>query len=318
MSAGARRSTLLRRRRARRASIEAAASARHADDLRRPRAPARGAARRCATIPRCSSRFFADVTAADYLPAEPRYEVVYHLACLGEAYKAPGYVPAAGRAACASRCACPGADPRVPSLVRVFPAAELARARGVRPVRHLVRWPSRPAADSHARRLGRASTPQGLSGAGPQGHGGLVAGAALGGGVRGEIRAERERAAAQARLPDRIKRHEENEDVKPCLHSLHVVRHVIDRRDDARNSHRNDDRQHGAAAPQHARRAASGARARRREHRLARSDDRVPPYRHREDGRAEEVAAGRPARRADGLSRRRSRTASRSACRSSG
>ena len=30
--------------------------------------------------------FLVDVTAVDYLPAEPRFEVVYHLACLGAAY----------------------------------------------------------------------------------------------------------------------------------------------------------------------------------------------------------------------------------------
>ena len=73
---------------------------------------------------------------------------------------------------------------------------------------------------------------------------------------------------------------------------------------DARNPLRNDDREHGAAAPQHARRAAARARARRREHRLGRPDDRLPAHRHREDLRTEEVAAGHPARRADGLPRR--------------
>lgn len=34
--------------------------------------------------------FLAEITAADYHPAEPRYEVVYHLACLGEAFAQPG------------------------------------------------------------------------------------------------------------------------------------------------------------------------------------------------------------------------------------
>lgn len=34
--------------------------------------------------------FLVEITAADYHPAEPRYEVVYHLACLGEAYAQPG------------------------------------------------------------------------------------------------------------------------------------------------------------------------------------------------------------------------------------
>ena len=68
--------------------------------------------------------------------------------------------------------------------------------------------------------------------------------------------------------------------------------------------HRDDDRQHGAAAP--------------RTHGVLRlvleidgeivvsavPDHRLPAHRHREDGRAEEVAAGDPARRADGLPRR--------------
>lgn len=34
--------------------------------------------------------FLVDITAVDYHPAEPRYEVVYHLACLGEAFAQPG------------------------------------------------------------------------------------------------------------------------------------------------------------------------------------------------------------------------------------
>ncbi|MCR4375356.1 MAG: NADH-quinone oxidoreductase subunit C [Acidobacteria bacterium] len=34
--------------------------------------------------------FLVEITAADYHPAEPRYEVVYHLACLGEAFAQPG------------------------------------------------------------------------------------------------------------------------------------------------------------------------------------------------------------------------------------
>ena len=61
--------------------------------------------------------FFADVTAVDYLPAEPRYEAVYHFACLGEAY---GTAPARRLRV---RVRIPGADPRVPSLVPLFPAA---------------------------------------------------------------------------------------------------------------------------------------------------------------------------------------------------
>ena len=61
--------------------------------------------------------FLVDVTAVDYLPAEPRYEAVYHFACLGEAY---GTAPARRLRV---RVRIPGADPRVPSLVSLFPAA---------------------------------------------------------------------------------------------------------------------------------------------------------------------------------------------------
>jgi NADH-quinone oxidoreductase subunit C len=61
-----------------------------------------------------------DVTAVDRLPAEPRFELVYHLACLGEAF-------AKGVAAPASRLRVkvpvPGHDPRAMSLVPLYPGA---------------------------------------------------------------------------------------------------------------------------------------------------------------------------------------------------
>jgi NADH-quinone oxidoreductase subunit C len=88
---------------------------------------------------------FVDVTAADYLPAEPRFEVVYHLACLGAAYRTSGVVSAtrskettpeglAGRAETTPdvlappsrlrvKVRVPGTDPRVPSAITVYPAA---------------------------------------------------------------------------------------------------------------------------------------------------------------------------------------------------
>ncbi len=34
--------------------------------------------------------FLVEITAVDYYPATPRYEVVYHLACLGDAFAQPG------------------------------------------------------------------------------------------------------------------------------------------------------------------------------------------------------------------------------------
>jgi NADH-quinone oxidoreductase subunit C len=77
-----------------------------------------------------------DVTAADYLPADPRFEVVYHLACLGEAYKTSGVVSstrpvettpevltAAPPRRLRLKVRVPGSDPRVPSVVSLYAGA---------------------------------------------------------------------------------------------------------------------------------------------------------------------------------------------------
>jgi NADH-quinone oxidoreductase subunit C len=61
--------------------------------------------------------FLADLTAVDYLPAEPRFEVVYHLACIGSAYGTG--VPARLR----MKVRVPGADANVPSVVSLYPTA---------------------------------------------------------------------------------------------------------------------------------------------------------------------------------------------------
>jgi NADH-quinone oxidoreductase subunit C len=58
--------------------------------------------------------FLADVIGVDHLPAEPRFEVVYHLVCLGETLP-----PARLRL----KVPVPGGDPRVPSVVSVYPTA---------------------------------------------------------------------------------------------------------------------------------------------------------------------------------------------------
>jgi NADH-quinone oxidoreductase subunit C len=63
----------------------------------------------------------AEVTAVDRLPEEPRYEVVYHLACLG-----PHYVTAAAPATASRlrmKVRLPGEDPRAPSVIGIYPAA---------------------------------------------------------------------------------------------------------------------------------------------------------------------------------------------------
>jgi NADH-quinone oxidoreductase subunit C len=67
--------------------------------------------------------FLSDVTAVDRLPAEPRYDVVYHLAALGEAYRAPGASGAVAPARLRMKVPVPGADPRLPTVTSVYPTA---------------------------------------------------------------------------------------------------------------------------------------------------------------------------------------------------
>ena len=56
--------------------------------------------------------FLADVTAVDYLPAEPRFEAVYHMVSIGASPKRLRV-----------KVRVPGGDPRVPSVVPVWPTA---------------------------------------------------------------------------------------------------------------------------------------------------------------------------------------------------
>ena len=58
-----------------------------------------------------------DVIGLDTLPAEPRYEVIYLLACLGEAY---GRAPARRLRL---KVRLPGKDPRVATATSIFPCA---------------------------------------------------------------------------------------------------------------------------------------------------------------------------------------------------
>jgi NADH-quinone oxidoreductase subunit C len=66
-----------------------------------------------------------DVTAADYLPAEPRFEMVYHLAALGEAFVLPGRAPAPPRRL-RVKVRLRGDDAHVPTVSGVWPAANWA------------------------------------------------------------------------------------------------------------------------------------------------------------------------------------------------
>jgi len=65
--------------------------------------------------------FLADVTAVDVLPAEPRFEVVYHLACLGTTYAQAAGPATPRRLRLKVRLA--AGDARVPSVVSIWPTA---------------------------------------------------------------------------------------------------------------------------------------------------------------------------------------------------
>lgn len=69
--------------------------------------------------------FLVEITAADHHPASPRFEVVYHLACLGEAYAQPGGAAPARRLRLKVRVpdGLPETDAWVPSLTGLWPAA---------------------------------------------------------------------------------------------------------------------------------------------------------------------------------------------------
>jgi NADH-quinone oxidoreductase subunit C len=72
--------------------------------------------------PALQFRFLVDVTAVDYLPAEPRWEMVYHFACLGPAATVPGAAPAQPRRL-RVKSRVPGNDPRIASVTGLFPTA---------------------------------------------------------------------------------------------------------------------------------------------------------------------------------------------------
>jgi NADH-quinone oxidoreductase subunit C len=67
--------------------------------------------------------FLVDVTAVDVLPALPRYEMVYHLACLGPHYMTAGATHAATPSRLRVKVRLPGDDARVPSVTSVYPTA---------------------------------------------------------------------------------------------------------------------------------------------------------------------------------------------------
>lgn len=82
----------------------------------------------CRTLrdhPQLQFAFLVEITAVDYHPASPRFEVVYHLACLGDAYAQPGGAAPARRLRLKVRVPNDDADGSawVPTLTGLWPAA---------------------------------------------------------------------------------------------------------------------------------------------------------------------------------------------------
>ena len=79
----------------------------------------------CGTLrdhPSLQFALLVDVTAVDLLPEEPRYELVYHLASLGEHYPTAGAGPVAP-SRLRMKVRLPADDPRAPTVTSVYPSA---------------------------------------------------------------------------------------------------------------------------------------------------------------------------------------------------
>jgi NADH-quinone oxidoreductase subunit C len=68
--------------------------------------------------------FLVDITAVDWFPRDPRFEIVYHLASLGSRGAGAPASNVAQRLRLKVRV--PGADPRAPTVAAVWPAAAWA------------------------------------------------------------------------------------------------------------------------------------------------------------------------------------------------
>lgn len=102
------------------ASLEAVASSVDMPTIRVGRERIVDVMRALRDAPALQFALLADVTATDALPSEPRFDVVYHLACLGEAY-------ATGAAAPPRRLrvkvSLPGDDTQIATVTPVYPVA---------------------------------------------------------------------------------------------------------------------------------------------------------------------------------------------------
>jgi len=78
----------------------------------------------CRTLrddPTLQFALLVDATAVDFFPAEPRYEMVYHLACVGPAFAQSTGAAQPSRLRLKVRI--PGADARLTSVTSIWPAA---------------------------------------------------------------------------------------------------------------------------------------------------------------------------------------------------
>jgi NADH-quinone oxidoreductase subunit C len=82
-----------------------------------------GAVRLLRDDPSLQFVFLSDVTAVDLLPADPRFELIYHLACLGEAFRAAGATTSAPPRRLRMKVRVSGVDARIPSVTSIYPTA---------------------------------------------------------------------------------------------------------------------------------------------------------------------------------------------------
>jgi NADH-quinone oxidoreductase subunit C len=73
--------------------------------------------------PRLQYALLVDVTAVDRLPDEPRFEMVYHMACVGAAFLTAGATAPAPASRLRLKVGLPGDDARVPTVTGIWPTA---------------------------------------------------------------------------------------------------------------------------------------------------------------------------------------------------
>jgi len=73
--------------------------------------------------PRLQYALLVDVTAVDRLPNEPRFEMVYHMACIGAAFLTAGATAPAQASRLRLKVGLPADDARVPSVTGIWPTA---------------------------------------------------------------------------------------------------------------------------------------------------------------------------------------------------